>query len=450
MAKGRGLNKGRGLGSLIPPKVTDIVPTKMSDDKDDNKTIAEKSDASVFEIPDKPGSKAKKAEEKSSEIDVRKAAKTKPAVSATEKKKTEVSATEKKKASAPVTEKKKVSASVTEKKKVSASVTEKKKKAASAAEKKKTAVSETKKKKTIVPEQTVNNKEVITAPEVDKSAENLNVADTSVKKSTEDSLEEVISVRITEVVPNREQPRKRFDENSIEELADSIREHGIVTPLIVQKKGRYYELIAGERRWRAAKMAGLRKVPVILRSFSEEQAAEIALIENIQRENLNAMEEAMAFRRLQEEFSLKQEDIAKRVSRSRSAITNSLRLLKLEEHVQEMLAEGRLSMGHARALLSLENPEMQKITAEQVAENDLSVRETEKLVKQLLAPKKPVKPRVENEQLATIYHDLEEQLRKSIGTRVSIQPIKGKKGKIEIEYYSDEDLERIIAQLRQS
>ena len=272
----------------------------------------------------------------------------------------------------------------------------------------------------------------------------------SAETNAADAAEEVITVRLTEVVPNREQPRKRFDEASIEELAASIREHGIVTPLLVQKKGKYYELIAGERRWRAAKLAGLKKVPVLLRTFSEEQAAEIALIENIQRENLNAMEEALAFRRLQEEFSLRQEDIAKRVSRSRSAITNSLRLLKLEENVQTMLAEGKLSMGHARALLSLEDPEQQRVTAAEVAAKDLSVRETEKLVRRLLTPAKPVKTKARDEQLESIYRDLEEQLRKSIGTQVSIQPIKGKKGKIEIEYYSDEDLERIITQLRQS
>ena len=272
----------------------------------------------------------------------------------------------------------------------------------------------------------------------------------SAETNAADAAEEVITVRLTEVVPNREQPRKRFDEASIEELAASIREHGIVTPLLVQTKGKYYELIAGERRWRAAKLAGLKKVPVLLRTFSEEQAAEIALIENIQRENLNAMEEALAFRRLQEEFSLRQEDIAKRVSRSRSAITNSLRLLKLEENVQTMLAEGKLSMGHARALLSLEDPEQQRVTAAEVAAKDLSVRETEKLVRRLLTPAKPVKTKARDEQLESIYRDLEEQLRKSIGTQVSIQPIKGKKGKIEIEYYSDEDLERIITQLRQS
>ena len=266
----------------------------------------------------------------------------------------------------------------------------------------------------------------------------------------QNTTDEVVSVRLTEIVPNREQPRKRFDETGLEELAASIREHGVVTPLLVQKKGKYYELIAGERRWRAAKLAGLKTVPALIRDFSEQQAAEIALIENIQRENLNAMEEARAFKRLQEEFSLKQEEIAERVSRSRSAITNALRLLKLEEHVQTMLAEGTLSMGHARALLSLEDLEMQKKTAEQVAANDLSVRETEKLVKQLLNPKKTREKPKGNEQLEAVYHDLEESLKKAIGTRVAIHPLHGKKGKIEIEYYSDEDLERIIDRLQQN
>ena len=261
---------------------------------------------------------------------------------------------------------------------------------------------------------------------------------------------EVISVRLTSIVPNREQPRKQFDEEGLQELADSIREHGIVTPLLVQKKGKYYELIAGERRWRAAKLAGLKTAPVIVREFSEQQAAEIALIENIQRENLNAMEEAKAFKRLQDEFSLKQDEIAKRVSRSRSAVTNSLRLLKLEEHVQDMVAEGKLSMGHARALLALEDPGTQKDTAERVAKSDLSVRDTEKLVKKLLNPVQKAEPKAADTQIEAVYRDLEEKLRKSVGTKVSILPIKGKKGRVEIEYYSEEDLERIIDLLQQS
>ena len=380
MAKGRGLNKGRGLGALIPRAAERAAEPEITE--------------SAAAEPDTTESTAIQ-----SEI-------TKPAAA-------------KPKSAAPKT-------------------------AQSAAPEVKPATPETAQSaapevKSAAPKTTES-----AAPEVKNT-------ETDIAKSGAAAVdEEVLSVRITEVVPNREQPRKRFDEEAIEELAASIREHGIVTPLIVRKKGKYYELIAGERRWRAAKLAGLKKVPVLLRTFSEEQAAEIALIENIQRENLNAMEEALAFRRLQEEYNLKQEDIAKRVSRSRSAITNSLRLLKLEENVQTMLAEGTLSMGHARALLALENPEMQKVTAERVLEKDLSVRETEKLVRSLLSPKKAAKPKTEDAQISAIYSDIEEQLRKSMGTRVSIQPIKGKKGKIEIEYYSDEDLERIIAQLRQN
>ena len=385
MAKGRGLNKGRGLGALIP-------------------RAAER--AAEPEITESVAAKPKAAEPDSTESTAIQSEITKPAAA-------------KPKSAAPKT----TQSAAPEVKSAEPKTTQ------SAAPEVKAAASET--TQSAAPE--VKNTETDTA-----------------KSGAAAVDEEVLSVRITEVVPNREQPRKRFDEEAIEKLAASIREHGIVTPLIVRKKGKYYELIAGERRWRAAKLAGLKKVPVLLRTFSEEQAAEIALIENIQRENLNAMEEALAFRRLQEEYNLKQEDIAKRVSRSRSAITNSLRLLKLEENVQTMLAEGTLSMGHARALLALENPEMQRVTAERVLEKDLSVRETEKLVRSLLSPKKAVKPKTEDAQISAIYSDIEEQLRKSMGTRVSIQPIKGKKGKIEIEYYSDEDLERIIAQLRQN
>ena len=385
MAKGRGLNKGRGLGALIP-------------------RAAER--AAEPEITESAAAKPKAAEPDSTESTAIQSEITKPAAA-------------KPKSAAPKT-------------------------AQSAAPEVKPAAPET--------AQSAAPEVKSAAPKTTESAapEVKNTETDTAKSGAAAVDEEVLSVRITEVVPNREQPRKRFDEEAIEELAASIREHGIVTPLIVRKKGKYYELIAGERRWRAAKLAGLKKVPVLLRTFSEEQAAEIALIENIQRENLNAMEEALAFRRLQEEYNLKQEDIARRVSRSRSAITNSLRLLKLEENVQTMLAEGTLSMGHARALLALENPEMQKVTAERVLEKDLSVRETEKLVRSLLSPKKAAKPKTEDAQISAIYRDIEEQLRKSMGTRVSIQPIKGKKGKIEIEYYSDEDLERIIAQLRQN
>ena len=257
-----------------------------------------------------------------------------------------------------------------------------------------------------------------------------------------------MTVRLTRVVPGRNQPRKVFDEDQISELADSIREHGIITPLLVRKKGDYYELIAGERRWRAAKLAGLKEVPVILKDLSEQETMEIALIDNLQREDLNAIEEARAYQSLSDEFGLKQEEIAKRVSKSRTAVTNALRLLKLDEGVQTLLIEGRISMGHARALLALEDPALQRVTAERVAETQISVRETEKLVKKLLNPGKPRERAAVDPQIAAVFADLGEQLRKAVGTRVSIQPLRGKKGRIEIEYYSNEDLERIIDKLR--
>ena len=258
----------------------------------------------------------------------------------------------------------------------------------------------------------------------------------------------ILVVRLTEVVPSRKQPRKKFDEEPIRELAESIREFGVVTPLLVRKKGDYYELIAGERRWRAAKLAGLKEVPVLLREFTEQEAMEIALIDNLQREDLNAIEEARAYQSLIDEYDLKQEEIARRVSKSRSAVTNALRLLKLDEGVQALLIDGKIQMGHARALLSLEDGELQRITAERIAETQISVRETEKLVKKLLNPGKPRVKAAVDPQIAAVYADLEEQLRKAVGTRVCIQPMRGKKGKVEIEYYSNEDLERIIDKLR--
>lgn len=251
-----------------------------------------------------------------------------------------------------------------------------------------------------------------------------------------------VKVRLSQVVPNQDQPRKDFDEASIAELAESIKQYGVLQPLLVQKKGRYYEIIAGERRWRAAKMAKLKEVPVLIRKFSEQEAMEISLIENIQREDLNAIEEAEAYRKLLEEFHLTQEEVAERVSRSRTAVTNSLRLLKLEEPVRKMLIEGKLSMGHARALLALEIPEQQIRTAGQVSSRGMSVRETEKLVKKLLNPPAVRTEEREDEQVLLAYKALEENLQKKTGTRVSIRR-NGEKGKIEIEYYSLEDLERI-------
>jgi ParB family chromosome partitioning protein len=249
-------------------------------------------------------------------------------------------------------------------------------------------------------------------------------------------------VKISQVEPNREQPRKMFDEDALHELADSIKQFGILQPLIVKKKKDYYEIIAGERRWRAAKIAGLKEVPVILKEFTDQEIVEISLIENIQRENLNPIEEAAAFKRLMEEFSLKQDEIAERVSKSRTAVTNSMRLLKLDERVQQMVIDEMISTGHARALLGLENNEMQYTLAQKIFDEKLSVRETEKLVKNILNPKKQKKLIEEGEDL--VYRNLEEKIKSIIGTKVLIQR-KGKdKGKIEIEYYSTEELERLI------
>lgn len=250
-------------------------------------------------------------------------------------------------------------------------------------------------------------------------------------------------VRISEIEPNREQPRKAFDEDALLELADSIRQFGILQPLVVQKRDGYFELIAGERRWRAAKLAGLKEVPVVVREFSEQEIVEISLIENIQREDLNPIEEAVAFKRLMEEFHLKQDEIAERVSKSRTAVTNSMRLLKLDERVQQMLVGEMISTGHARALLSLEDGEQQYLTAQRIFDEKLSVRETEKLVKSILEPKAPRSKERDSAQDA-IYEHLEERMKSIVGTKVAISRKGKNKGKIEIEYYSEDELERII------
>lgn len=250
-----------------------------------------------------------------------------------------------------------------------------------------------------------------------------------------------ILVKINEVEPNREQPRKDFDEDALMELADSIKQFGILQPLLVQKKKGYYEIIAGERRWRAAKLAGIKEVPVIVKNYTEQEIVEISLIENIQRENLNPIEEAMAYKRLLEEFSLKQDEVAERVSKSRTAVTNSMRLLKLSDRVQQMIVDDMISTGHARALLAIDDEEQQYIIANKIFDEKLSVRETEKLVKALKNPKKEVKKKIIEHTF--VYENLEEQMKNIIGTKVSVNPKANGKGKIEIEYYSEEELERI-------
>lgn len=250
-----------------------------------------------------------------------------------------------------------------------------------------------------------------------------------------------IMVKINEIEPNREQPRKDFDEDALMELADSIKQFGILQPLLVQKKKNYYEIIAGERRWRAAKLAGVKEVPIIVKNYTEQEIVEISLIENIQRENLNPIEEAMAYKRLLEEFNLKQDEVAERVSKSRTAVTNSMRLLKLSERVQQMIVDDMISTGHARALLAIDDEEQQYMLANKIFDEKLSVRETEKLVKELKNPKKEAKKTIIEHTF--VYNNLEEQMKNIIGTKVSVSPKANGKGKIEIEYYSEEELERI-------
>lgn len=252
----------------------------------------------------------------------------------------------------------------------------------------------------------------------------------------------VQTMKINEVEPNRDQPRKNFDEDALLELSDSIKQFGVLQPLLVRRRKDYYEIIAGERRWRAAKLAGVKEVPVIVKEYTDQEILEIGLIENIQRENLNPIEEAIAFKRLLEEFNLKQDEVAERVSKSRTAVTNSMRLLKLSDKVQQMIIDDMISTGHARALLAIDDPELQYTLANKIFDEKLSVRETEKLVKEIKNPKKPKEKKVmEN---AFIYQNLEEKMKGVFGTKVSIAS-KGKgKGKIEIEYYSDDELEHLF------
>ena len=248
-----------------------------------------------------------------------------------------------------------------------------------------------------------------------------------------------VMVNINKVEPNKEQPRKNFDEDALLELSESIKQFGVLQPLLVVDRKDYYEIIAGERRWRAAKMAGLKKVPVIIKDLTEQEIVEISLIENIQRENLNPIEEAMAFKRLLEEFNLKQDEVAERVSKSRTAVTNSIRLLKLNEKVQQMVIDDMIQTGHARALLGIEDLEKQYMMAQKVFDEKLSVRETEKLVKKVQKEKEEVEKTKMDKQLEIVYQDLEEKMKQILGTKVSINAKDENKGKIEIEYYNKED-----------
>lgn len=270
------------------------------------------------------------------------------------------------------------------------------------------------------------------------------------EKEKKEIKEAEVKVKISKVEPNREQPRKNFDEDALLELAESIKQFGVLQPLLVQDRKDYYEIIAGERRWRAAKIAGLKEVPVIIKKLTDQEMVEISLIENIQRENLNPIEEALAYKRLLNEFHLKQDEVAERVSKSRTAVTNSMRLLKLNEKVQQMVIDDMLTTGHARALLGIEDTEKQYVTAQKIFDEKLSVRETEKLVKKIQKEKDlPEKIKeVLDEQVALAYHDVEEKMKLILGTKVNIRAKDNKKGKIEIEYYSMDEFNRIFEMMQ--
>lgn len=260
----------------------------------------------------------------------------------------------------------------------------------------------------------------------------------------------ISTLPINEVEPNRDQPRKKFNEDALQELTESIKKHGIIQPLIVQKKGDYYEIIAGERRWRAAKNAGLDEVPVIIKELPDQEKFEVSLIENIQRENLNPIEEAEAYQQLVEVYGLKQDEIAEKVSKSRTAIANSLRLLKLDKRVRQMVIDDMITTGHARPLLSIEDPDEQFKFAQRIFDEKLSVRDVEKEIKKLSSAEKPLKPKAEpiSDQLKSVYNDIEEKLKQSLGTKVKISAKDSQSGKIEIEYFSSDELDNIVNQLQ--
>lgn len=263
------------------------------------------------------------------------------------------------------------------------------------------------------------------------------------EKDNEESGSKETLIKITMVEPNRNQPRKNFDEDSLQELSDSIKQVGLIQPILVQDRKDHYEIIAGERRWRAAKLAGLKEIPVIIRDYTEQEIMEISLIENIQREDLNPIEEAQAYKRLLEEFHLKQDEVAERVSKSRTAVTNSIRLLKLSDKVQQMVIDDMISTGHARALLAVEDPEEQFTLAQQIFDEKLSVRDVEKLVKNLHKPEKAKKNK-DDKTMQAIYQDIEDKLKQRLSTKVTVTPKGEGSGKIEIEFYNHEDLDRLL------
>lgn len=286
-------------------------------------------------------------------------------------------------------------------------------------------------------------------PNVINEKPSVNKNKDSEDKSKESSLKEtderqVKIINITKIEPNREQPRRSFDEDALEELTESIKQFGLLQPILVHDKKTYYEIVAGERRWRAAKKAGLKEIPVIIKELTEQEIVEISLIENIQRENLNPIEEAQAYKRLLTEFNLKQEEVAERVAKSRTAVTNSMRLLKLGDEVQQMVIDDKITTGHARALITIEDPEQQYNIAKKIFDEKLSVRDVEKLVKNLNKPVREKKIVSTDKSLEAVYQNIEENLKQKLSTKVNITSKGNGAGKIEIEFYSHDDLEKIM------
>lgn len=279
---------------------------------------------------------------------------------------------------------------------------------------------------------------------------NITIANEQKKKTSETSTQAEqpsTLLKISEIEPNREQPRKSFDEDKLIELADSIKQVGLIEPIVVKKMDDYYMIVAGERRWRAAKIAGIKEIPVVIKDFSEQQIAMIALIENLQREDLNPIEEAQAYKQLMTKFEMTQDQVAEKVGKSRSAVTNSLRLLKLAPGVQQMVIEGILTYGHARALIPVEDEAEQQKLAERIVKEELNVRDVEKLIKSL-GKNHEKKPKAEPDaQMKAVYASIEDKLKNALGMKVAISPKENGSGKLEIEFYSNDDLERIIEKL---
>ena len=316
------------------------------------------------------------------------------------------------------------------------------KKRATAADKKETPKKNTENEMLVMATEDVVNEN--TVPTDAKTNTNVNARGTVTMKDTDG--DGIMLVKLSRIQPDPDQPRKNFDEEKLNELAESIRTYGLISPIVVKKRGAFYEIVAGERRWRAARIAGLKEIPVVIKEVDEKTSRELSIIENIQRDDLNAVEEARAYQSLIEEYGLTQEEVASRVSKNRSTITNSLRLLKLEPEILNLLQDGKITQGHARALLAIEDPLLRKKIAEKCTKENLSVREIETLVKlDKLAKEKKSSPEAQElKRLKVIYKDLERKMKTKLGTKVSIVPKNTERGTLEIEYYSQDDLDRIF------